>query len=613
MQDFKVAIANCLKEKIEDLSLEEILGLIEIPPNKDMGDYAFPCFKLAKVFRKAPNMIASDLSETIEAKGDISKVMPMGGYVNFFVNKSQLANNVINDVLTQKDSYGHGKMGEGKTVVIDFSSPNIAKPFHIGHIRTTVIGNALYKIYDSQGYDTVRVNHLGDYGTQFGKLIVAFKLWGDKETVESNPIPELLKLYIRFHDEAEEKPEMEDEARAWFTKLENGDPEAKELWQWFRDESLKEFARVYDLLDIQFDSYNGESFYSDKMDTVIETIKEKGLLQESQGTNVVDLEAYNMPPALITKNDGSTLYMTRDLAAAVYRKNTYNFDKCIYVVGSQQALHFQQLFKVLELVGFEWAKDLIHVPFGMVALEEGTMSTRKGRVVFLEDVLKQAIEKLELVGFEWAKDLIHVPFGMVALEEGTMSTRKGRVVFLEDVLKQAIEKTKETMLAKNPEAKNVDTIAKQVGVGAVVFQELSNSRIKDYTFSWERTLSFEGETGPYVQYTHARCCAVLRKANEEVTSDINYELLTNEDSVEVLKTIASFNKNIVSALNRNEPHIVTRFVLDLAQAFNKFYHDNPILVDDVEVRKARLALVAATRQTLENGLKLLGMHAPERM
>ena len=566
MQDFKVAIGNCLKEKIEDLSLEEILGLIEIPPNKDMGDYAFPCFKLAKVFRKAPNMIAADLAESIEAKGDISKVMPMGGYVNFFVNKSQLATNVINDVLTQKDTYGKSKLGEGKTVVIDFSSPNIAKPFHIGHIRTTVIGNALYKIYDSQGYDTVRINHLGDYGTQFGKLIVAFKLWGDKDAVEANPIPELLKLYIRFHDEAEEKPEMEDEARAWFTKLENGDAEAKELWQWFRDESLKEFARVYDLLDIEFDSYNGESFYSDKMDGVIETIKEKGLLQESQGTNVVDLEEYNMPPALITKNDGSTLYMTRDLAAAVYRKNTYNFDKCIYVVGSQQSLHFQQLFKVLELVGFEWAKDLVHVPFGMVALEEGTMSTRKGRVVFLEDVLKQAIEK-----------------------------------------------TKETMLAKNPDAKNVDEIAKQVGVGAVVFQELSNSRIKDYTFSWERTLSFEGETGPYVQYTHARCCAVLRKANEEATKDINYDLLTNEDSVEVLKTIASFNKSIVSAMSKNEPHIVTRFVLDLAQAFNKFYHDNPILVDDAEVRKARLALVEATRQTLENGLKLLGMQAPERM
>ena len=566
MQDFKVAIAKCLKEKIEDLTLEEIVGLIEVPPNKEMGDYAFPCFKLAKVFRKAPNMIAADLAESIEAKDEISKVMPLGGYVNFFVNKSQLAESVIKDVLNKKENYGHSELGQDKAVVIDFSSPNIAKPFHIGHIRTTVIGNALYKIYDSQGYNVVRVNHLGDYGTQFGKLIVAFKLWGNKEAVEANPIPELLKLYIQFHDEAEKKPEMEDEARAWFTKLENGDEEAKALWQWFRDESLKEFARVYDLLDIEFDSYAGESFYSDKMDVVIEQIKEKGLLKESQGTNVVDLEEYNMPPALITKNDGSTLYMTRDLAAAIYRKNTYDFEKCIYVVGSQQALHFQQLFKVLELMGFEWAKDLIHVPFGMVALEEGTMSTRKGRVVFLEDVLKQAIEK-----------------------------------------------TKETVLSKNPNAKNVDEIAKQVGVGAVVFQELSNSRIKDYTFSWERTLSFEGETGPYVQYTHARCCAVLRKANEEVTTDINYELLSDGDAAEVLKVIGSFNKSIVSAMRRNEPHIVTRFVLDLAQAFNKFYHDNPIIVEDVEVRKARLALVAATRQTLENGLRILGMHAPERM
>ena len=566
MQDFKVAIANCLKEKIEELTLEEIIALIEVPPNKEMGDYAFPCFKLAKVFRKSPNMIAADLAESIEAKGEISKVIPLGGYVNFFVNKSQLAESVIKDVLTKKENYGHSDLGQDKAVVIDFSSPNIAKPFHIGHIRTTVIGNALYKIYDSQGYNVVRVNHLGDYGTQFGKLIVAFKLWGNKEDVEANPIPELLKLYIQFHEEAEKKPEMEDEARAWFTKLENGDEEAKALWQWFRDESLKEFARVYDLLDIEFDSYAGESFYSDKMDVVIEKIKEKGLLKQSQGTNVVDLEEYNMPPALITKNDGSTLYMTRDLAAAIYRKNTYDFEKCIYVVGSQQSLHFQQLFKVLELMGFEWAKDLIHVPFGMVALEEGTMSTRKGRVVFLEDVLKQAIEK-----------------------------------------------TRETVLSKNPNAKNVDEIAKQVGVGAVVFQELSNSRIKDYTFSWERTLSFEGETGPYVQYTHARCCAVLRKANEEVSTDINYELLSDGDAAEVLKVIGSFNKSIVSAMRRNEPHIVTRFVLDLAQAFNKFYHDNPILVEDEELRKARLALVAATRQTLENGLNILGMHAPERM
>lgn len=566
MQDFKIAIANCLKEKIEDLTLEEIVALIEVPPNKDMGDFAFPCFKLAKVFRKAPNMIAADLAENIEAKGAISKVMPLGGYVNFFVNKSQLAETVINDVLTKKEKYGHTDLGQEKAVVIDFSSPNIAKPFHIGHIRTTVIGNALYKIYDSQGYNVVRVNHLGDYGTQFGKLIVAFKLWGSKEAVEANPIPELLKLYVKFHEEAEQKPEMEDEARAWFTKLENGDEEAKALWQWFRDESLKEFARVYDLLDIEFDSYAGESFYSDKMGVVIDQLKEKGLLVQSQGTNVVDLEQYNMPPALITKNDGSTLYMTRDLAAAIYRKNTYDFDKCIYVVGSQQSLHFQQLFKVLELMGYEWSKDLIHVPFGMVALEEGTMSTRKGRVVFLEDVLKQAVEK-----------------------------------------------TKEIVLSKNPNAKNVEQIAKQVGVGAVVFQELSNSRIKDYTFSWSRTLSFEGETGPYVQYTHARCCAVLRKAEEEVTADINYDLLSEGDGAEVLKVIGSFNKAILAAMRKNEPHIITRFVLDLAQAFNKFYHDNPILVDDVEVRKARLALVAATRQTIENALALLGMHAPERM
>ena len=566
MQDFKLAIANCLKEKIEDLTLEEIVALIEVPPNKEMGDFAFPCFKLAKVFRKAPNMIAADLAENIEAKGAISKVMPLGGYVNFFVNKSQLAETVINDVLTKKEKYGHTDLGQEKAVVIDFSSPNIAKPFHIGHIRTTVIGNALYKIYDSQGYNVVRVNHLGDYGTQFGKLIVAFKLWGSKEAVEANPIPELLKLYVKFHEEAEQKPEMEDEARAWFTKLENGDEEAKALWQWFRDESLKEFARVYDLLDIEFDSYAGESFYSDKMGVVIDQLKEKGLLVQSQGTNVVDLEQYNMPPALITKNDGSTLYMTRDLAAAIYRKNTYDFDKCIYVVGSQQSLHFQQLFKVLELMGYEWSKDLIHVPFGMVALEEGTMSTRKGRVVFLEDVLKQAVEK-----------------------------------------------TKEIVLSKNPNAKNVEQIAKQVGVGAVVFQELSNSRIKDYTFSWSRTLSFEGETGPYVQYTHARCCAVLRKAEEEVTADINYDLLSEGDGAEVLKVIGSFNKAILAAMRKNEPHIITRFVLDLAQAFNKFYHDNPILVDDVEVRKARLALVAATRQTIENALALLGMHAPERM
>ncbi|MBU5307336.1 arginine--tRNA ligase [Clostridioides mangenotii] len=566
MQDFKLAVAECLKAKIEDLSVEEIKGLIEVPPNKEMGDYAFPCFKLAKIFRKAPNMIAEDISKDIELTDGISKVINLGGYVNFFVNKTQLAETVIKKVLSEKKDYGRSDLGKDETIIVEYSSPNIAKPFHIGHIRTTVIGNAIYKLYESQGFKTIRINHLGDYGTQFGKLIVAFKKWGDKKAVEENPIPELLKLYVQFHEEAEKQPELEDESREWFSKLEHGDAEAKELWQWFRDESLKEFDRVYDLLDIQFDSLAGESFYSDKMDSVIDTLNEKHLLQESKGAQVVDLEPYNIPTALVTKNDGSTLYMTRDLAAAIYRKETYDFDKCIYVVGSQQALHFQQCFKILELMGYEWAKDLVHVQFGMVSLEEGTMSTRKGRVVFLEDALNQAIDK-----------------------------------------------TKDIILTKNPNAENVDEISKQVGVGAVIFQELSNSRIKDYTFSWERTLSFEGETGPYVQYTHARCCSVLRKFGEPVSADINFDLLADEGSSEVLKQIESFNKNILAALRKNEPHIVTRFVLDLAQAFNKFYHDNPILVEDVELKKARVALVEATRQTIENGLALLGMKSPERM
>lgn len=570
MADFKQVIAESIKTKVEDLTVEEIKGLLEVPPNKEMGDYAFPCFKLAKIFRKAPNMIAEDLSTSIELGEGVTKCINLGGYVNFFVAKDALAKKVITQVFDERENYGKSDLGGGKTVVIDYSSPNIAKPFHIGHIRTTVIGNALYKIYSSQGYKVERINHLGDYGTQFGKLIVAYKLWGDKSAVEAEPIKELLKLYVRFHDEAESKPEMEDEARAWFTRLENNDPEAKELWQWFRDESLKEFQRVYDLLEIDFDSYAGESFYSDKMPAVLEELRQKNLLVKSQGTTIVDLEDVNLPPALIQKNDGSTLYITRDLAAAFYRKNTYDFDKAIYVVGSQQELHFKQLFNVIRKMGYDWYKDMNHVQFGMVALEEGTMSTRKGRVVFLEDVLRQAIDK-----------------------------------------------TKEIIMEKNPGAGDIDKIAKEVGVGAVVFQELSNSRIKDYTFSWSRTLSFEGETGPYVQYTHARCCALKRKANLEISADlvanINFDLLSDEDSSDVLKVIETFNKSIQTSMRKNEPHIVTRFVLDLAQAFNKFYHNNPIIVEDKELMIARLALVESTRQTIENALDLLGMKAPEKM
>lgn len=566
MADFKKLISEIIKSEIEDLTIEEITALIEVPPNKEMGDYAFPCFKLAKIFRKAPNAIAEDLAGKIQPTDDINKIVNLGGYVNFFVNKESLAKKVINQVLSEKENYGKSEFGKGKTVVVEYSSPNIAKPFHIGHVRTTVIGNALSKIYQSQGYHVEKLNHLGDYGTQFGKLIVAYKLWGDKQAVEKDPIKELLKLYIRFHDEAEAKPEMEDEAREWFTKLENGDQEAKDLWQWFRDESLKEFSRVYDLLDIDFDSYVGESFYSDKMPAVIEELKEKNLLVESDGAMIVDLEDSKLPPALIQKRDGSTLYLTRDLASAFYRKKIYDFDKSIYVVGAQQELHFKQCFEIIKRMGYDWYKDMVHVQFGMVALEEGTMSTRKGRVVFLEDVLNQAINR-----------------------------------------------TRQIIEEKNPDAENIDEVAKAVGVGAVVFQELSNSRIKDYTFSWDRTLSFEGETGPYVQYTHARCCAVLRKADQPVSADINYEALSDQDAADVLSVLETFNKSIMTAMKKNEPHIVTRFVLDLAQAFNKFYHNSPILVEDDDLRAARLALVEATRQTIENALKILGMKAPQKM
>lgn len=566
MADFKKLISEIIKSEIEDLTIEEITALIEVPPNKEMGDYAFPCFKLAKIFRKAPNAIAEDLAGKIQPTDDINKIVNLGGYVNFFVNKESLAKKVINQVLSEKENYGKSEFGKGKTVVVEFSSPNIAKPFHIGHVRTTVIGNALSKIYQSQGYHVEKLNHLGDYGTQFGKLIVAYKLWGDKQAVEKDPIKELLKLYIRFHDEAEAKPEMEDEAREWFTKLENGDQEAKDLWQWFRDESLKEFSRVYDLLDIDFDSYVGESFYSDKMPAVIEELKEKNLLVESDGAMIVDLEDSKLPPALIQKRDGSTLYLTRDLASAFYRKKIYDFDKSIYVVGAQQELHFKQCFEIIKRMGYDWYKDMVHVQFGMVALEEGTMSTRKGRVVFLEDVLNQAIDR-----------------------------------------------TRQIIEEKNPDAENIDEVAKAVGVGAVLFQELSNSRIKDYTFSWDRTLSFEGETGPYVQYTHARCCAVLRKADQPVSADINYEALSDQDAADVLSVLETFNKSIMTAMKKNEPHIVTRFVLDLAQAFNKFYHNSPILVEDDDLRAARLALVEATRQTIENALKILGMKAPQKM
>lgn len=566
MIDFKKEITNILCNKISELDFEEIQGMIEIPPNSDMGDFAFPCFKLAKIFRKAPNMIAQDIIESIGENDLFGKVETAGAYINFTINQEIFAKTVIEEVQEQGVMFGSSDVGENRNVIVEFSSPNIAKPFHIGHIRTTVIGSAINNIYKFIGYNTIAINHLGDYGTQFGKLIVAIKAWGDRSVIESNPIPELLKLYIKFHEEAEKNPELENEARMWFKKLEGKDEEATELWQWIRDVSLMEFNRVYDMLGIKFDSLAGESFYSDKMPSVLEEMREKNVLTKSQGAEIVDLEPYGMPPALITKKDGSTLYITRDIAAAIYRKQHYDFYKNIYVVGSQQNLHFQQWIKIIELMGYDWAKDCIHVPFGMISLEEGTMSTRKGRVVFLEDVLNKAVEK-----------------------------------------------TREIISKKNPNLEDKEKVAKEVGIGAIVFQELSNNRIKDYTFSWDRTLNFDGESGPYVQYTHARASSLLRKSELDPKKDISFDKLSDKESMDIIRILNKFPDIVIDAARKNEPAVVTRYTIDLAQAFNKFYHDHPILVDDKELQKARLALVSAVKQTIKNGLNLIGVAAPEKM
>jgi arginyl-tRNA synthetase len=567
MINFKNEVAKLLEGKVEGLSFDEILEAIEAPKYSDMGDYAFPCFRLAKTMRKAPNIIAADVAEALGTSSDyFEKIEAVAAYVNFTIKKETLAKDVIEEVIAKGDDFGGSDLGNGKNVIVEFSSTNIAKPFHMGHIRSTMIGNSIYKIYTFLGYNTTAINHLGDYGTQFGKLIVSYKLWGDKATIESNPIPELLKIYVKFHEEAEENPDLEDQARGWFTKLENGDAEAQELWSWFRDISLVEFDRVYGMLGVHFDSYAGESFYSDKMGAVLTEMREKGIMKKSEGAEIVDLEDYNMPPALITKKDGSSLYITRDITAAIYRKNHYNFDKNIYVVGTPQKLHFQQWMKVIELLGNEWAKDCVHVDFGTVSLESGSLSTRSGRVVFLEDVLKKATEKIGEI-----------------IEE------------------------------KNPNLPDKGKVAADVGIGAVVFQELSNNRIKDYMFSWEKTLSFEGETGPYVQYTHARASSVIKKATASLEGDINFSLLNDHTAVELIREIRKLPGVIIDASIKYEPSVVTRHTIKIAQAFNAFYHENQINVEDEELSKARLALAMAAKQALKNGLFLIGLNSPEQM
>ncbi len=566
--DYKQYIVE--KLRVEGMTKEELYDLIALPPNTEMGDYALPCFKLAKLLRKSPVMIAEDLKnsimsdEAIMSDKVLAEVSAVNGYLNFKINKDGFVRATLDKILTEKENFGASDEGKGKTVCIDYSSINIAKPFHIGHLSTTVLGGALYRIFNYLGYKAVGINHLGDYGTQFGKLISAYKRWGDKQTIEKGGIRALNELYVKFHQEAEEHPEYDDEARAYFKKIEQGDEECLSLFHWFKELTLKDVQKIYDMLDIRFDSYAGESFYSDKMQPIVDELKEKGLLIESRGAQVVDLEEYGMSPCIILKSDGSSLYATRDMAAATYRKNTYDFDKCLYVVAYQQNLHFKQFFKVLELMGKEWAKDLVHVAYGMVSLEEGTMSTRKGNVVFLEDVINKCIEKAYKI-----------------IDE------------------------------KNPDLENKQDVAQKVGVGAVIFGALYNNKIKDIVFSYDKVLNSDGETCVYVQYTCARANSVLQKGG--VVTEYEIPELTAEE-IELVKALATFPETVSAAAEKYEPSYVARFAVDVAQKFNKFYFNCKILAaEDEKTKNFRLALTNATLQALKNAFALLGIGVPDKM
>ncbi|HFH9917095.1 TPA: arginine--tRNA ligase [Streptococcus suis] len=559
----KQVIAERLAAILPSLEVEAIYNLLEKPKSSEMGDIAFPAFSLAKVERKAPQAIAADIVEKLDTTG-FEKVVATGPYVNFFLDKAAISHQVLTDVITEKDQYGKLNIGQGRNVTIDMSSPNIAKPFSVGHLRSTVIGDALANIHEKLGYKPIRINHLGDWGKQFGMLIVAYKLWGDKATVEADPISELLKLYVRINAEAEEKPELDDEARQWFKKLEDGDPEAHELWQWFRDESLVEFNRIYDKLDVTFDSYNGEAFYNDKMDEGIQILEEKGLLQESKGARIVDLESYNLPPALIMKTDGATLYITRDMATAMYRKRTYHFVKSIYVVGQEQINHFKQLKAVLKEMDFDWSDDMTHVTFGLVTKDKKKLSTRKGNIILLEPTLDEAISR-----------------ALTQIE------------------------------AKNPDLENKEEVAHAVGVGAVKFYDLKTDRDNGYDFDLEAMVSFEGETGPYVQYAYARIQSILRKANFVPSAENDYKL-ADAESWDIIKHIQNFSNVVERAGDKFDPSLIAKYAINLAQAFNKYYAHTRIL-DESPERDSRLALAYATGLVLKEALRLLGVKAPEKM
>ena len=559
----KELIASELAKVIEGLDQETILNLLEQPKSSDLGDIAFPAFSLAKIERKAPQAIAADIAEKIDAS-HFEKVVATGPYVNFFLDKSQISDQVIKAVIQAGADYGQQDEGHGGNITIDLSSPNIAKPFSVGHLRSTVIGDALSNIFRKMGYNTIKINHLGDWGKQFGLLMVAYKKWGSKEAVEANPIDELLKLYVRINAEIENDPALDEEGRLWFKKLEDGDPEATELWQWFRDESLVEFNRIYKLLGVEFDSLNGEAFYNDKMDEAVQILEEKGLLKESKGASIVELDDVNLPPAMIKKSDGATLYITRDIATAIYRARTYNFVKNIYAVGQEQSNHFRQLKAVLKKMGFDWSDDMIHVDFGLVTKNRQKLSTRKGNIILLEPTLQEAISRAK-----------------AQIEE------------------------------KNPELENKEEVAHAVGVGAVKFYDLKTDRRNGYDFDLEAMVSFEGETGPYVQYAYARIQSILRKANFTPSTDATYSL-SDPESWEIIKLLQDFSRVVKRAAENYDPSLIAKYAINLAQAFNKYYAHTRIL-DESPERESRLALSYSTAVVLKEALRLLGVDAPEKM
>lgn len=569
MINFKEQIAKQIS-KVTQIQWEELANYLEIPPDTKLGDYAFPCFKLARTLKKAPPAIAVEIKENINTENTvIEKIEVVGGYLNIFIDKKVLAENVLKEIAEKKEKYGFSNIGEGKTAVIEYSSPNVAKPFHIGHLRTTVIGGALYKIYNAIGYNTVGINYLGDWGLQFGKVMSGLELWKNEYDLENDSINSLLKIYVRFSEEEKQNPELTDMARAWFKKLEEKDEYTTKTWEWIRKVSIDNYNKTYNLLNSKFDSYNGEAYYNDKMDAIVKELEEKGLLRDSQGAKIVDLEEYNMPPCIIITSAGTTIYATRDITAFIDRMNTYKFDKMVYVVGAEQKLHFEQFFKVLEKMGYEdYVKKAVHVPFGLVVDKDG-----------------------EKIG-----------------------SRKGNSVFLEDILQEAINKSKKIVEEKNPNLENKDDVARKVGVGAIIFNDLYNSRIKDEIFDWDTLLNFQGETGPYMQYIYVRTKSLMEKANYVPdVKKVNFELLKEDEIIDIMKLLYDFSATIILAAEKNEPSIIARYLINLAQKFSTFYNNNKIINDNKELQEARLYLTYACGNVLKIGAGLLGMEMPDKM